>query len=239
MNVSKPLPLTGAHNVRDLGGYPAEDGKTTKYRVFLRGDSLHGLTKGDEKYLDGYGVSLVIDVRGREEAFLHPDHIDKKRTAHVHVPLLDHIQSEAMLGKMPDDMGDMYIGLVEKSKDGLKEIFTRMADERGVTLYHCTAGKDRTGIITMLVLKLAGVADDVVLADYAVSETYMKETFDRQRKMVEAAGVKVPDYVFRSKPEYMQKLMDHIAGKYGSAKDYLKNIGLSDEEIGRLKEKIV
>ena len=122
MNVSKPLPLAGAHNVRDLGGYPTEDGKTTKYKAFLRGDSLHGLTKEDEEYLDGYGVRLVIDVRGNNEAFLHPDHIDKKRIKRLHVPLLDHIQSEAMLGKLPDDMGGMYIGLVENSKDGLKEI---------------------------------------------------------------------------------------------------------------------
>lgn len=239
MNVSKPLPLTGAHNVRDLGGYPAEGGKETKYKVFLRGDSLHGLTKEDEEYLDDYGVRLVIDVRGKNEAFMHPDHIDKKQIKRLHVPLLDHIQSEAMLGKMPDDMGDMYIGLVEKSKDGLKEIFTRMADAEGVTLYHCTAGKDRTGIITMLVLKLAGVPDDVVLADYAVSETYMKEMFEKQRGMVEKAGVKVPEYVFRSKPEYMRKLMEHIAQKYGTAKDYLMDIGLSDAEIGRLKGKIV
>ena len=239
MNVSKPLPLAGAHNVRDLGGYPTEDGKTTKYKAFLRGDSLHGLTKEDEEYLDGYGVRLVIDVRGNNEAFLHPDHIDKKRIKRLHVPLLDHIQSEAMLGKLPDDMGGMYIGLVENSKDGLKEIFANMAGEEGVTLYHCTAGKDRTGIITLLVLKLAGVADDAVLADYAVSETYMKDMFEKQRRMVEKAGVNVPDYVFRSKPEYMQKLMEHIAGKYGAAEGYLEAIGLSGGEIGRLKGKIV
>lgn len=239
MNVSKPLPLMGAHNVRDLGGYPTEDGKTTKYKAFLRGDSLHGLTKEDEEYLDGYGVRLVIDVRGNNEAFLHPDHIDKRQIKRIHVPLLDHIQSEAMLGKLPGDMGEMYIGLVENSKDGLKEIFTNMAEEEGTTLYHCTAGKDRTGVITMLALKLAGVADEVVLADYAASETYMKDMFEKQRRMVEKAGVNVPDYVFRSKPEYMQKLMEHIVRNYGTVKDYLKNIGLSDDELGKLKGKIV
>ena len=131
-----------------------------------------------------------------------------------------------MLGKLPDDMGGMYSGLVENSKDGLKEIFANMAGEEGVTLYHCTAGKDRTGIITMLVLKLAGVADDAVLADYAVSETYMKDMFEKQRRMVEKAGVNVPDYVFRSKPEYLQKLLEHIAGQSGAAEGYLEAIGL-------------
>jgi len=170
---------------------------------------------------------------------MNPDHIDKREMEYLNVPLLDQIQSTLLKGKMPDDMSEMYIGLVENSKDGLKEVFTRMVNERGVILYHCTAGKDRTGIITMLLLKLAGVADDTVLADYAISETYMKETFERQRKMVEAAGIKAPDYVFRSKPEYMQKLMEHIAGKYGTAKGYLESLGLSEEEIGTLEGKIV
>lgn len=239
MNVSKPLPLTGAHNVRDLGGYPTEDGKRTKYKAFLRGDSLNGLTGKDRAFLAEYGVTLVIDLRSSKETKMNPDHIDKREMEYLNVPLLDQIQSTLLKGKMPDDMSEMYIGLVENSKDGLKEVFTRMVNERGVILYHCTAGKDRTGIITMLLLKLAGVADDTVLADYAVSETYMKETFERQRKMVEAAGIKAPDYVFRSKPEYMQKLMEHIAGKYGTAKGYLESLGLSEEEIGTLEGKIV
>ncbi|MBC5648286.1 tyrosine-protein phosphatase [Christensenella tenuis] len=239
MNVSKPLPLTGAHNVRDLGGYPTEDGKRTKYKAFLRGDSLNGLTGKDRAFLAEYGVTLVIDLRSSKETKMNPDHIDKREMEYLNVPLLDQIQSTLLKGKMPDDMSEMYIGLVENSKDGLKEVFTRMVNERGVILYHCTAGKDRTGIITMLLLKLAGVADDTVLADYAISETYMKETFERQRKMVEAAGIKAPDYVFRSKPEYMQKLMEHIAGKYGTAKGYLESLGLSEEEIGTLEGKIV
>ena len=239
MNVSKPLPLTGAHNVRDLGGYPTEDGKRTKYKAFLRGDSLNGLTGKDRAFLAEYGVTLVIDLRSSKETKMNPDHIDKREMEYLNVPLLDQIQSTLLKGKMPDDMSEMYIGLVENSKDGLKEVFTRMVNERGVILYHCTAGKDRTGIITMLLLKLAGVADDTVLADYAISETYMKETFERQRKMVEAAGIKAPDYVFRSKPEYMQKLMEYIAGKYGTAKGYLESLGLSEEEIGTLEGKIV
>ena len=239
MNVSTPLPLAGAHNVRDLGGYPTEDGKRTKYKAFLRGDSLNGLTGKDRAFLAEYGVTLVIDLRSSKETKMNPDHIDKREMEYLNVPLLDQIQSTLLKGKMPDDMSEMYIGLVENSKDGLKEVFTRMVNERGVILYHCTAGKDRTGIITMLLLKLAGVADDTVLADYAISETYMKETFERQRKMVEAAGIKAPDYVFRSKPEYMQKLMEHIAGKYGTAKGYLESLGLSEEEIGTLEGKIV
>lgn len=239
MDVSKPLPLTGAHNVRDLGGYPAEGGKTTKYKAFLRGDSLHGLTKEDKEYLDGYGVRLVIDVRGKSEALMHPDHIDKKQVDYLHVPLLDHIQSEALRGKMPTDMGDMYIELVENSKGGLKKIFERMARQEGCVLYHCTAGKDRTGVITMFLLRLAGVKDDVILADYSVSETNMKEEFDRQRKMVEAAGIKIPDYIFESRPEFLKKLMDHIDKAYGGAQGYLKEIGLADEDVGKLKEKLI
>lgn len=239
MEVSRPLPLSGAHNVRDLGGYPAADGKITKHKVFLRGDSLNSLTKQDREALDEYGVRLVIDVRGKREAFMNSDHIDKKKVAHLQVPLLDHIQSDAMRGKMPDDMGAMYIDLLERSKDEFKTIFERMADEEGVTLYHCTAGKDRTGVITMLLLRIAGVGDDVILADYAVSADNMKEQFDRQRKMIQKVGVKIPEYVFESKPAFLKRAMDHIDAAYGGAEGYLKAVGVSEETIGILKNKLV
>lgn len=239
MNVSKPLPLEGAHNVRDLGGYTTKDGKTTKNHVFLRGDSLNGLTKEDRAFLDQYGVRFVIDVRSKKETILKPDHIDKKNMKSINVPLFDQIQSTLLKGKMPDSMSEMYIGLVEESKSGLKEIFERMAQEEGVVLYHCTAGKDRTGIITMVVLRLAGVDDATILADYAISEVNMKETFNRQSEMVKAAGVQVPEYVFESKPEFMQKLIEHMDQAYGSIENYLKDIGLSEEMIEQLKNKIV
>lgn len=239
MQISKPLPLQGAYNVRDLGGYPAANKKTTKHKVFLRGDSLNGLTKEDRGYLDEYGVRLVIDVRGKREAFLHPDHIDKKRVKTLHVPLFDHIQSELMRGKMPDDMGAMYVGLLEESKAEFCEIFAALAAQEGTVLYHCTAGKDRTGVITMLLLRLAGVDDEVILADYAVSQTNMKEVLDRQRKMVEKAGVKVPGFVFESKPAFLKKALEHVDQTYGGARGYLTAAGLPDAQIEALRGKLI
>lgn len=237
--VSRPLPLQGAYNVRDLGGYPAKNGKLTKHKAFLRADSLANLTADDRIFLYNYGVRLVIDLRSEMETKRNPDAIDSQSMEYFNFPLLDNIQSTLLKGQMPSDMSAMYISLLENSKTTLAAIFRKLAGADGCALYHCTAGKDRTGIVTMLLLKLVGVRDETVLADYSATEEYMQPLFRKQKQMVEAAGIKVPDFVFQAKPEFMQKLLSYLKQHYESAEKYLLQAGLSGHTISQLKEKLV
>lgn len=238
LKASKPLPLQGAYNVRDLGGYPAGGGRLTKHKAFLRADSLANLTADDRKFLYDYGVRLVIDLRSEMETKRNPDALDSQME-YFNFPLMDNIQSTLLKGQMPHDMSAMYISLVENSKTTLAAIFRKIAGAEGCVLYHCTAGKDRTGIVTMLLLKLAGVSDELVLADYSVTEQYMQPLFKKQKQMVEAAGIEVPDFVFQSKPEFMQKLLAYLQQHYETPEKYLLQAGLNDLTIEQLKEKLV
>ena len=237
--ISQPLPLTGAYNVRDLGGYPVQEGKTTKYKSFLRADSLANLTGDDRKYLYDYGVRLVIDLRAEAETQRNPDAVDRQVMEYMNIPLLDNVQSSFLQGKMPSDMSEMYIRLVEDSKTTLAAIFRKLAGAEGCALYHCTAGKDRTGIVTMLLLKLAGVDDKSIIDDYSVTEKYMQPVFLEQQKMIQSAGIEVPDFVFQSKSSFMQKLMQYMYRHYETAEDYLLQAGLSAHTVEQLKGKLV
>ncbi|MEA5002236.1 MAG: tyrosine-protein phosphatase [Christensenella sp.] len=237
--ISQPLSLSGAYNVRDLGGYPADEDKTTKCKSFLRADSLANLSADDRKFLYDYGVRLVIDLRAETETQRNPDAIDHQAMEYVNFPLLDNIQSSFLQGKMPSDMSEMYIRLIENSKTTFAAVLRKLAECEGCALYHCTAGKDRTGIITMLLLKLVGVSDDVIIADYSVTEEYMQPVFVQQKKMVQAAGIEVPDFVFQSKPTFMQKLMDYMKEHYKTVEKYLLQAGLNETVIEQLKHKLV
>jgi protein-tyrosine phosphatase len=123
IKVSEPLALDGAYNVRDLGGYRTAAGKTTKYKKFLRADSLHNLTTEDQDMLYGYGVRTVIDVRSTAEAEKSADAIDRTKMEYLGYPLLDNVQSRFLQGELPEDMGEMYIELVESSKSVFADIF--------------------------------------------------------------------------------------------------------------------
>ncbi len=237
--ISQPLPLKGAYNVRDLGGYPTKEGKTTKYKSFLRADSLANLNADDRKYLYDYGVRLVIDLRAEAETKRNPDAIDHQAMEYINFPLLDNIQSSFLQGNMPGNMSEMYVQLVENSKPTLAAVLRKLAECGGCALYHCTAGKDRTGVMTMLLLTLAGVDIDTVVADYSITEEYMQPVFTQQKKMIQAAGIEVPDFVFQSKPAFMRKLIKYIEQQYHTTENYLLQAGLNEPVIEKLRHKLI
>jgi len=106
-------------------------------------------------------------------------------------------------------------------------------------LFHCAVGKDRTGTIAMLLLKLAGVSDELVIEDYAITEVFMKEVFAQQRKECEENNISAPDALFASTPENMESTLKHLADTYGTARDYLLSIGVSTEELETISNMFV
>ena len=236
---AKPLQLEGASNVRDLGGYPTANGRTC-FRRLLRGDHLSALTIKDKECIYDYGVRYVVDLRSRMECESRPDAlIGWRDVQYCSIPMLDQINSSDFRGQIPDSMGELYISLLEDSRAQLSEVMRRIleAGDKGL-LFHCTAGKDRTGVVAMLMLKLAGVSDDDVIRDYHATERYMAGQVGEQVERRRAAGVKVPDHVFGANPADMLMTLEHVRHTYGSAEQYLGTLGLNGEEIAELKQKL-
>lgn len=237
--ISTPLPLEGALNVRDLGGYETSRG-VTRSHAFLRADSLAALTKGDLAYLREYGVTCGIDLRARLERERGPDPLENQPWAEYHsVPMLDQLNARHFEDQFPDTMGQVYLDLLEGSGPAFARLMTLLAQAQGCALFHCTAGKDRTGVTAMLLLDLAGVSRRDIAADYAATEQYTKVVIDAQIRRLEMDGMPEKAYLFRAQPQDILRAYDHVQETYGGAEGYLTQIGCGEKTIARLRQKLL
>ena len=238
--VNQPLPLEGARNVRELGGYPTQNSRRTRLGVYLRGDGTHALSAEDLDALHQRGVSLVVDMRSHDEVALSPSRFaEAAGVRYENIVMFDGMQSALFRSGMPESMAALYKGLLDSCRDKYAEIFRLFLNNPGVSLFHCTAGKDRTGVVAMLLLQLANVNDDLIVADYAVSEQNLLGLFDKQHEQLRQMGIEVPAFVFGSKAEDMHETLEHLRSHYGDAEGYLRACGLNQEEIRRLRRRFV
>lgn len=244
--VSVPLPLRGARNVRDLGGYPftREDGTAgrTASGVFLRSGTLGGLKRADIYALKRYGLERVIDVRSNFELRLWPDPFSRGRRYgidYIHIPMLDQLNSSGFGGQLPTRMSNVYRDLLDDDADSLRAVMEAL-DGPGCSLFHCRAGKDRTGVIAMLLLGLAGVDDGHVVADYAVTQRYMGRGLTAQRVGVSILlRRRVPRCLFESDPAEMKRTLSYLHERYGSAREYLERFAQCDPALlDRLRDRL-
>lgn len=244
---NKPLPLQGTRNTRELGGYLTSDGTTTREHVFLRSDRLSALTDSDRAFLHQYGLSLDVDLRTLAERLADPDHIDKEYVRYVDVSILsDGLRTAAVdlfepgTQTFPRTMPELYIFFLENSKPEFARALLDLIDAKDCALFHCTNGKDRTGLTAMLLLGAVNVPEDTIVADYEVSQDYVLPELKAEHEADEEDfGNMLPEGAFDSKPEFMQAAIEHIHSKYGSILDYIYSLGLSDQDIERLKAKFL
>lgn len=216
------LPIEGAYNVRDLGGYKTADGKRVKWQKVFRSGDLNHLTDTDLVCLNEIPIISFVDFRDSVEIATAPD----KRPAS-----LEHI---FMLNINPGSISDLKeiqatnsgTILVEANKMlardfqlAYKEFFRILMDEANIPLlFHCSAGKDRTGFAAALFLASLGVDHETIMQDYMLSAEYVKEKY---AAMVEQYPPLAP--VMTVKPEYLQAAFDVIDQEYGGMENYLTN----------------
>lgn len=235
------LPLLGASNVRDLGGYINKNGIMLNYHKFVRAAKLDKLSNDDKVYLYAYGIRANLDLRAGTEIKENPSALRNFRKINYHnVPLLDNIHSDNLAGIYPDTMAEMYIDLLKNSQSSFREIFKFFASNISeCTIFNCTAGKDRTGVVAMILLQLADVPDEIIVQDYSLSETYNTNIKEIQAKVLEQYNILLPNYLFESKPKDMIETLQFFRTAYGGAKRYLSEIGVSNEEITLINKALV
>nr|WP_290771559.1 tyrosine-protein phosphatase [Anaerofustis sp.] len=177
IHFSGELPLEGTNNVRDLGGYYCDlgKGKITKYHKFIRSSGLSYITKKDIDFLISYGVKDVLDLRSQEEAEAMPNKLkDIEGITYYNIPLsIEDMVADITKEEKNFNMQEGYIKRIE-SKHIIKGIVEYIADNiNGNFLFHCTAGKDRTGLVASILLGLCKVSRSDIKANYEVSHTYM------------------------------------------------------------------
>ena len=249
MQPLRHLDLEGAHNVRDLGGYETVDGRRTSWKTFLRSDGMHLLTAGDQEKLIEYGVRTVIDLRRTEEVRAAPNvFADSGRVAYVRHNLTGDDWRSNASDSIPDldqahRMAFNYVRNLDTRQASFREALATLASPEALpAMFHCTAGKDRTGMIAALILANAGVADDAIVEDYALSGRYRFQSYldardERSSELDQFPRVETwQEYQgLDSPPRTMELTLKHLNDRYGGVPGYMRAIGLTDDQVESLR----
>lgn len=224
-------------NTRDLGGYETQAGTYTKSHKYIRASSPANASKADIQALKDYGVKAVIDLRSdfEKEQQVNP-FVDDQDIDFYEVNLFDSTKASIVPEEVKQykDLGGVYIYMLEGMKNKFKDLFDIFLKYPydGV-MFHCSAGKDRTGITSALLLDLMGCHEYDIVKDYSESYENNIEINEELAKMMENEEAK---QYLKSSPRYMMELLDYLREHYGSSKEYLLQIGLKNEEIEQLIE---
>ncbi|MBR3325977.1 MAG: tyrosine-protein phosphatase [Atopobiaceae bacterium] len=237
------LPLDGAVNVRELGGYPTANGGRTRFHRFLRADSLGRLTPWDKRFLYGYGVRAIVDLRDATEVEAEPDCFLGKDVAYENIPLLavdlaDPDAVERVFGAQNFSMDNLYCLMLE-NYDAIRACLRFIADApEGCVLFHCAVGKDRTGILAMLLLSLAGVDKWDIVANYIQTrpnlmrdEVFVADWNDPSREPFREG--------MSSSVHTIETIYDYMELVHGGVESLLLECGVPDEDVACIRRRLV
>jgi len=235
------LPLNGASNFRDLGGYAGANGRSVRWRRLFRSDHLGELTAQDVAQLSTLGLARVCDFRGREERLPRACALPgvAVHALSIEPTVVQGMQSLLAQGRALTPqatvalMEQTYRDFVLHNSPRFAELFAYLLDDDVPLVFHCTAGKDRTGFAAALILSALGVPSPVVMQDYLL-------TNDFYRQPAAAGGFasqEVLDVLWRVQPAFLQAAMQVVESEYGSLDAYLERaIGLGPLQRQRLQQ---
>jgi protein-tyrosine phosphatase len=239
----RELAWDGCLNVRDLGGHRTADGRETTYRSVVRADSVRQLTEPGWQALVDYGIRTVVDLRGDHE--MDDDPPGDLPVQLVHVPFMEASEAEwreiepeleAAADAAPDAATatrDVYMIFLERFRRNVAAGVRAAARARvGGVVVHCVGGKDRTGLLTALLLHLAGVDTEHVAADYALSEERLRPRHEAWFAKAETeAELERLRRIAQTPAAAMVGVFEELERRYGSVAGYLRAGGLTDEEL--------
>ena len=246
---ARTLLWDGCVNVRDLGGIPTEDGGVTRTGSIIRSDNVGALTDAGWRALEGHGVERIVDLRWPEEQAEDPprnvdievvqisvlgpsigESLDYLRTLDAHVDAVDDIA---------DHYAWSYVDFLERNRERFGQALAAVADAPGPVVIHCMGGKDRTGLVAALLLRLAGVAHEDIGNDYALSAQNLAGTLgswldsapnEQERRRREKLS--------QTPAAAMQRVVAEIEEQYGGVAGYLAAAGVRPDQVERLRARL-
>jgi protein-tyrosine phosphatase len=244
----RTLTWDGCVNVRDLGGHSTEDGRTTRFGAVVRADSIRQLSDEGWAALLDYGVSRIVDLRFHSELAMDaPRDVDVEV---VHVPLLPELDDPEWVEI--DPIGDaepdaltatraVYLEFLERRRPLFGEAISAVAGApEGAVVVHCFGGKDRTGLVVALLLRLARVDLETIGADYALSGHNLRD-------MTAAWVAQADDEVERERrvrigaapAQAMVDVLEELERRYGSVREYLRAAGVEGAALDRATARLM
>lgn len=240
---SRDLVWDGCLNARDLGGLPTADGGETRRGAVVRADSVRLLSDAGWQALVDHGVRTVVDLRGDHEREEDPP--AELPVDVVHVPFMEASEAEwdeiaeeleAATSAAPDDATatrDAYLIFLERFKENVAASLRAVAHApSGGVVVHCVGGKDRTGLLTAFLLHLAGVDEETIAADYALSEERLRPRHETWFEAAESdEELERLRRIAQTPADSMLGVFAELRGRYGGVEAYLRQAGVSDEEL--------
>lgn len=245
--MERRLEWEGCFNVRDLGGHPTEDGGETRAGAVVRADSVRRLTEEGWRSLVGYGIRRIVDLRLASE--LEEDAPGEVPVDVVHVPFLADLPLDQQIEiferwlSAPDDVSatrDGYLEMLDMHRRNVAAAVSAVAGApEGGVLIHCMGGKDRTGLLAALLLRLAGVSVADIAADYGLSAENIKPLW---QQWVEDAGDEGERELRRrlsaSPADAMAQVLETLEREQGSVEAYLLDAGVSPEDVESARRRL-
>lgn len=233
--------LAGPVNFRDLGGYPAGDGRRVRWRLVFRSDSLGPVTEADAAHLtDELGLVTVVDLRSTEEVAKEGRGalVDHALSYH-HRPLFEIIPGERR--QWPGSLHELYRNLLREASGPVADVLRIIGEaDAHPVVFHCVAGKDRTGVVAAVLLGLLGVEDDDIVADYALTEEVMPAMIERWRRGPNQPPVEeLPAHILRAEADTMRRLLAILEEEYGSIAGYAAAGGIDPDFVRALRRTLL
>jgi protein-tyrosine phosphatase len=242
-NSRRAVTLEGGSNFRDLGGYPAAGGKTVKWGHIYRSADVSKLTDADLKTLESLHLATVCDLRGPSELSTSPDRLPMGIN-YVNLPAgSENVRPNTNYAAMNrDSMMRATYSRTDHLKAKYKPMFDQLLalDDTKALMFHCTAGKDRTGMGAAMILSALGVNRATILNDYAATDVYWKQGRERVAQMMKQGGSDMTQMakMLAADPVYLQSFFTTIDTKYGSMDKFLTTeMELTPEKLTMLRTK--
>jgi protein-tyrosine phosphatase len=250
------MTIDGLYNFRDTGGTPLTTGGTTRSGVLFRSDALSGLTQTGLDELAATEIGVIVDFRSADERNAAADRIPTSRPFEVaELALLEGAMADMARGFDPAGappsipaLGELYVGMVQHGAAQFAEVARLIAastdDSPTAVLVHCTAGKDRTGVATALMLDAVGAERTAVVADYAVSQDNLAGPWaDGMLHMIGSLGLpltpELRTLVTGTPPDAIEHALAWVDSEHGGAAEYLGSGGLTPDELTGLRTRLI
>ncbi len=235
------LKLDELINVRDLGGIRVPRG-TTRFGKFLRSAIPYRLSRQDLDFLRDYGLTEDIDLRGGFDPRVEDVLGKEVWISYKKIPLEDDTSIRyvaAVRNNRAFSFSDHYIHMAENGKDWVYEVLSALEEAKGCVLFHCTTGKDRSGLIAALLLGICGVSQNDIVEDYRMSEDFLAD-FQSRTGIVPTGynGLEIDKGFYQTHADNMEQLLQYFNDKYGGITGYLASCGVTEKTKDVLRERL-
>ena len=240
--MSYQLEIEGTYNIRDLGDYPVKGGNTTCRHILVRAGNLDQVPLSSQQQLKDYGVKTVIDLRDEWEVQQFPNvFVQSKTIKYLNLPLIGNHFSNSKGWKEEtqdyDGLDELYCKYLDHCQIQIGTIISTIAESMPTIVFHCYAGKDRTGIIAALLLGSVGVPDHLIAKDYSLSNLKITHLIEQWREYALQHGQDMQRFErdVGSEVTTMLNMLGYIKHRYGSVTDYLRVCGVTDIQLLQLQ----